>query len=108
MPWLMRDDQVLASAEIAEGRADRRRGLIGRDGLEGVLVLPVRSVHTFGMRFPIDVAFCDSEGLVLRVLSMAPNRVSRICFAADTAIEAPSGAFREWGVTVGDRLEVRP
>jgi len=107
MPWLMRDDQVLASAEVAENRAARRRGLIGRTELEGVLVLPVRSVHTFGMRFAIDVAFCDPEGTVLRVVEMRPNRVSRPCWAARTAIEAPAGAFREWGVRPGDQLEVR-
>ena len=107
MPWLMRDDQVLASAEVAEGRAARRRGLIGRTELEGVLVLPVRSVHTFGMRFAIDLAFCDPDGTVLRVVEMRPNRVSRPCWAARTAIEAPHGAFREWGVQPGDQLEVR-
>jgi len=107
MPWLMHDDRVLASAEVADGRAARRRGLLGRDGLDGVLVLPVRSVHTFGMRFPIDVAFCDGDGVVLRVVCLRPNRVTRICFAARSAVEAPQGAFREWGIVPGDRLEVR-
>ena len=107
MPWLMRDDQVLASAEIAADRAARRKGLIGRTEPDGVLVLPVRSVHTFGMRFPIDVAFCDPEGTVLRIVAMRPNRVCRPCWGARTAIEAPTGAFREWGVEPGDRLEVR-
>ncbi|SRR5690554_2036591 len=107
MPWLMHDDRVLASAEVADGRAARRRGLLGRDGLDGVLVLPVRSVHTFGMRFPIDVAFCDADGVVLRVVGLRPNRVTRVCLGARTAIEAPQGAFREWGIGPGDRLEVR-
>lgn len=107
MPWLLRDDQVLASAEVAAGRRGRRRGLIGRTDLDGVFVLPVRSVHTFGMRFPIDVAFCDGDGAVLRIVEMAPNRVSRPCWAARTAIEAPAGAFRGWEVRPGDRLEVR-
>jgi uncharacterized membrane protein (UPF0127 family) len=107
MPWLMRDDQVLASAEVAQSRADRRRGLLGRTELEGVLILPVRSVHTFGMKFPIDVAFCDAEGTVLRIVEMRPNRVSRLCWEARTAIEAPHGAFREWEVRPGDVLEVR-
>lgn len=107
MPWLLRDDQVLASAEVARDRASRRRGLIGRSSLEGVLVLPVRSVHTFGMRFPIDVAFCDADGVVLRTLTLRPRRVTRVCLAARCAIEAPAGALREWSVHPGDRLEVR-
>ena len=58
MPWLVRGDDVLAAAEVAVTRKVRRRGLIGRDHLDGVLVLrPCRQVHTFGLQFPIDVAF---------------------------------------------------
>ena len=103
----MRGDQVLASAEVAEGRAARRRGLLGRDGLDGVLVLPVRSVHTFGMRFAIEVAFCDAEGQVLRIVELPPNRVTLPVRHARSAVEAPEGAFRSWGVRPGDVLEVR-
>ena len=56
MPWLVRDGEVLASVEVAESRRDRRVGLRGRDGVDGVLRIRARSVHTVGMRFPIDVA----------------------------------------------------
>ena len=43
-------------------RASRRRGLLGRDGFEGALVLaPCRHVHTARMRFAIDVALCDAR-----------------------------------------------
>jgi uncharacterized protein len=107
MPWLMRDDQVLASAEVAADRAGRRRGLIGRRELDGVFVLRARSVHTFGVRFAIDVAFCDDDGVVTRIVTLAPNRLTRPSLGARTAIEAPAGAFREWAVNPGDRLEVR-
>ena len=60
-----------------------RAGLIGREDLEGVLVLrPCRQVHTFGMRFPIDVAFCDRYGFVLHTVTMPPRRVfaARVAF----------------------------
>ena len=107
MAWLTRDGQVLASAEVAQSRAERRRGLLGRDQMDGVFVLRARSVHTIGMSFPIDVAFCDDNGMVLRVLTVPPNRVTRPLLAARSAIEAPAGAFRAWGVLPGDRLEVR-
>ena len=51
----------------------RRRGLLGRDHVDGVLVLrPCRQVHTFGMQFPIDVAFCDRYGFVLHVSGSNP------------------------------------
>ena len=68
MAWLVRDGEVLASLEVAGSRAGRARGLLGRDGIDGVLHLPdTRSVHTFGMRFDIDVAFLDAD---LRVVKM--------------------------------------
>lgn len=107
MPWLVRDGEVLASLEEASSRAARARGLLGRDGVEGVLRLRSRSVHTFGMRFPIDVAFCDADLRVLRVLTVPRNRVTRPCWGARWAFEAEAGAFRHWGVRPGDRLEVR-
>ena len=71
MAWLVRDGDVLAAAEIAATARARRRGLLGRDGVEGALVLrPCRHVHTVGMRFPIDVAFCDADGVVLRTVTL--------------------------------------
>ena len=70
-------------------------------------VLPVRSVHTMGMRFGIDVAFCDGDGLVLRLVTMAPWHPGRVCWAARQVIEAPERSFASWGVDVGDVLEVR-
>ena len=83
MPWLVRGDDVLAAAEVAVTRGQRRRGLTGRDALDGVLVIrPCRQVHTFGMRFPIDVAFCDRYGFVLHLASIgaAPHVGAGLAF----------------------------
>ena len=108
MPWLVRGEDVLASAEVAVTRKLRRRGLFGRDSLDGVLVLrPCRQVHTVGMKFPIDVAFCDRQGFVLHVSRMRPGRVSRYVMRAYFAIEATEGAFDRWKIGVGDIIEVR-
>lgn len=107
MAWLTREGQVLASAEVASTRAQRRRGAIGRESLSGVLVIPARSVHTFGVRFALDVAFCDGDGTVIRVLRLKPNRVTMPVWKARTVIETESGAFHEWGLVEGDRLEIR-
>ena len=108
MPWLVRGGDVLASAEVAVTRKLRRRGLFGREQLDGVLVLrPCRQVHTFGMKFPIDVAFCDRYGFVLHVSHMRPGRVSRYVLRAYFAIEATGGSFERWGIGVGDIVEVR-
>lgn len=109
VPWLVTDDaRVLASADIADDRASRRRGLRGRDGLEGALVLrPCRWVHTIGMRFPIDVAFLDDQGVVVKTMHMARRRIGVPVWRADVVIEAEQGAFARWGLRVGDVIEVR-
>ncbi|HEX4867294.1 MAG TPA: DUF192 domain-containing protein [Acidimicrobiales bacterium] len=108
MSWLLRDGEVLASLEVASTRAARRKGLLGRDGIEGALLLePARSVHTFGMRFPIDVAWCDRQLRVLRTATVVPNRTTRAVLKAHSVIEAEAGSFAHWGLGVGDQLERR-
>jgi uncharacterized protein len=108
MPWLVREGDVLATAEVAGTRRARRRGLLGRVDFEGALVLrPCRHVHTLFMRFPIDVAFCDAEGVVVRMCCLRPWRVSPLVANAAFAIEAESGAFERWGLRTGDQVEVK-
>ena len=107
MPWLVCDGEVLASAEVAANRAARHRGLIGRDHIEGALVIRrCRQVHTFGMRVPIDALFCDRAGRVLRVVHVLPRRVTRPVLRARFVIEAAGGAADRWRVGMGDVLEV--
>jgi hypothetical protein len=106
--WLVRDGDVLASLEIPARARERARGLRGRDGFEGALMLrPCRQVHTFGMRFPVDVAFCDRTGVVLRVATLPAGRVSRPVWKAGFVVEARAGAFERWGLAPGDHLEIR-
>jgi uncharacterized membrane protein (UPF0127 family) len=108
VPWLVRGEDVLAAAEVAVTRRQRRAGLMGRDVLDGVLVLrPCRQVHTFGTRFPIDVAFCDRDGFVLHISTLSRKRVSRPVLRAYFAIEARAGSFDRWKVAVGDVVEIR-
>ena len=108
MAWLMRDGDVLATAEIAETRRARQRGLLGRDALDGAIVLrPCRAVHTVGMRFAIDVAFCDDTGTVLRTYSLRPWRVTRVVWRSSYVVEANAGSFERWRLRPGDRVEVR-
>jgi uncharacterized membrane protein (UPF0127 family) len=108
MSWLVRDGDVLAAAEVASSAHDRRRGLLGRESFSGALVLrPCRTVHTARMRFPIDVAFCDTEGVVLRTVTLAPWRVSPLVRKAAFVVEAEAGAFERWQLRVGDRVELR-
>jgi uncharacterized protein len=108
MAWLVRDGKVLATCEVAESIRARNRGLLGRDGIEGAILLrPARSVHTFRMRFPIDVAFVDRDLEVLRTMTLQPNRMCLPVRGAAAAIEAEAGAFATWELRPGDRLELR-
>ncbi len=108
MPWLVSDARVLASAEVADDRPTRRRGLLGREGMEGALVLrPCRWVHTIGMRFPIDVAYLDGDGTVIKTIHMRRHRIGIPVWHARLVIEAEAGAFARWGLRVGDVVEVR-
>jgi uncharacterized membrane protein (UPF0127 family) len=109
MPWLVRDDgEVLATLEVADAGRSRARGLLGRDGIEGALLLrPAKSVHTLGMRFPIDVAFVDKDMVVLRIVTMARWRLGRPVLKANAVIEAEAGAFGHWNLKVGDQLEIK-
>jgi uncharacterized membrane protein (UPF0127 family) len=108
MAWLMRDGEVLAAVEVAETTRARRRGLTHHDRIDGALVLrPCRNVHTVGMKFPIDVAFCDGDGTVLRTTTLAPWRISPVVRRSAFAIEAEAGAFDRWRLARGDRVELR-
>jgi uncharacterized membrane protein (UPF0127 family) len=108
MAWLLREGEVLAVLEVADGVAGRARGLLGRDGVEGaMLIKPARSVHTVGMRFPIDVAFCDRDMNVLDTVTMKRFRLTRPRLRARCVVEAEAGAFDRWGLRPGDRLEIK-
>ena len=108
MPWLVRDGEVLATLEIADGAHARGKGLLGRDGVEGAILLqPAKSVHTLGMRFAIDVAFLDKDMVVLRTLTMRAWRLGRPVAKAASVVEAEAGAFASWNLQVGDVLEVK-
>ncbi len=108
MAWVVRDGHVLASVEIASTFGTRLKGLLGRDGYEGALLLrPARSVHTLGMRFPIDVAHLDRDLCVVKVATMPPWRIGRPVPRSHAVLEAEAGAFASWELRVGDVLELR-
>ena len=76
--------------------------------MEGALVIaPCRWIHTIGMKFPIDVAYLDDDGVVVKTIQMQRFRVGIPVWNARSVIEAEAGAFGRWGLRVGDRIEVR-
>ena len=106
--WLVSDARVLASADVAATGAERRRGLRGRTEIDGAFVIPrCRWVHTMGMRMPIDVAFVDADGVVIKMVRMRRWRLGAPVKGADWLIEAGVGAFERWGLSVWDVVELR-
>jgi uncharacterized membrane protein (UPF0127 family) len=93
---------------IAASYRARTRGLLGRDGIEGALLLtPAGSVHTFRMRFAIDVAYLDRKFKVLAVRTMKPGRLGLPRLRARHVVEAEAGTMERWGVRPGVRVELR-
>ena len=105
------DGTVVALADLADTWWRRLRGLLGRPPLaegEGLLLVPCRAVHMLGMRYPIDVAFLDGEGLVVAVHpSLEPGARTEWHRSAEVALEVPAGTLGRAAIRPGDRLEWR-
>lgn len=104
-PIILGDRVALARSPLA-----RLRGLLNRQGLEageGLLLRPCNGVHTYFMRFAIDVVFLDSDGVVLRIeRSMRPQRMVPLVRRAKQALELPAGATAAVDLGVGSRLAI--
>lgn len=103
---------VARQVERAESFGTRLVGLLGRRGLdveEGLWIEPCDSVHTFFMRFPIDVAFVDRAGVVLRRYDeLKPWRATRLHAKARACVELAAGTLARNEIEVGTRLALVP
>ena len=93
---------------LANGWLARLRGMLARPAPhpgEGLLLTPCRSVHMYGMRFSLDIAFLDQKGEVVATYpSLAPGSRTHWHRNAAHALELSTGALEESGTTVGDVL----
>ena len=103
-----RQTEIATCAETADRGANRRKGLLGRDGLapgEGLWIVPCEAVHTFGMRFAIDLIYLDRKHRIVKTRSnVKPSRLSA-CFSAHSILELPSGVVCATQAMPGDMLE---
>jgi uncharacterized membrane protein (UPF0127 family) len=87
---------------VADTHATRAVGLLSREGLEpgeGLWIVPSRGVHTFWMRFAIDVIALDDRGVIIdRVVHLKPRRIR---LRAATGVLESSGTLEESGTRVG-------
>lgn len=103
---------IVWNGEVAGNLIGRLRGLIGRPPLQpgqGLLIKPCSGIHTFGMSFPIDLAFANAKGQIIDVASrVPPNHLGPIVWRAAYVLELPAGTIEETGTRRGDQLEVVP
>jgi uncharacterized protein len=100
---------VAAVVEAALTREVRNRGLLGRDHLaqgHALMLAPCWSVHTFFMRFPIDVIFVKRNGLVVKTRAAVPPWRLLVGLGAYATVELAAGALERTPVRAGDRLEL--
>ncbi|MBA4861153.1 DUF192 domain-containing protein [Streptomyces sp. PSKA54] len=98
---------VTVPLELATSYRARTRGLLGRDGIDGAILLsPASSVHTFRMRFAIDVACLDRNLNVLTVQTLKPGRLTLPRLRARHVLESGAGTMAGWGLRPGARVTV--
>ena len=102
--------RVIANeAYTARTLLGRLIGLIGRRNLPAGSALMIPScnqVHTFGMRFPIDVLFLNEDNVMLAAESLRPWKISKRCPGASKVVELPAGTISQSGMKPGDQLNL--
>jgi uncharacterized membrane protein (UPF0127 family) len=105
---ITRQTEIGAGIEIADTAARRNRGLLGRTGLEpgeGLWIVPCEAVHTFAMKFPLDLIYLDRNRRVVKIRgNVGPGRISG-ALRAHSVIELPTGAIAASQTQRGDILE---
>jgi uncharacterized membrane protein (UPF0127 family) len=95
--------------EVADTARLRNKGLLGRKGLEpggGLWIVPSGAVHTFFMRFPIDLVYLDRKKRVRKARSRVPAWRISGAFWAHSVVELPAGAIHQSQTVKGDRIEI--
>lgn len=105
-----RSRQVIASNVIeADTALKRMKGLLGKENLpagEALLLRPCKSVHTIGMKFPIDILFLGKGNKVVGAEEgVLPYRFSSFVLKAKCALELPAGTIASSGTELGDIIE---
>ena len=107
---LTRDVVLADAAEVADTSAKRRTGLLKYTSLapgDGLWIVPCESVHSFFMKFTIDVLYLDRQHRVKKIRpEMVPWRASA-CLTAHSVLELPAGSITRSGTQKGDQLEIK-
>jgi uncharacterized membrane protein (UPF0127 family) len=103
------DGRLLCRARVADRFGTRGIGLLTRKSLapdEGLLIKPCTSVHTWFMRFTIDVLYLDKEDVVVKATTLKPWRFSFGGKGTKNVLELAEGRIGAMGVKAGDRARI--
>lgn len=106
-----RNTVVATAADVADTSAKRRTGLLKHERLEpgdGLWITPCESVHTFFMKFPIDLVYLDKKKKVKKVRHAVPAWRLSACLTAHSILELPAGTARQTQTQAGDQLTLDP
>lgn len=102
--------ELARHVELADSLFSRMKGLLGRQSLPdgtGLWIRPCNSVHTIGMRFPIDVVFLDkSQRVVIFYENLKPFRLTAVNLGTASVVELPAGKIAAVGLKVGDSINL--
>lgn len=98
------------NAAVANTLISRIIGLLGRRELkkgEALILLPCYQIHTFFMRFPIDILFVNKKDKVIAAIcNLKPWRITPLYFTASFAAELPAGTIKTTSIQIGDILSL--
>src|SRR6266851_2805950 len=98
------------TADIADTSSTRRTGLLKHTGLapgEGLWIVPTEGIHTFGMKFAIDVVFLNKQRKILKIRPSMGKRRMALSLRAHSVLELPAGTLAATGTRAGDQLELQ-
>src|SRR6266511_5164975 len=102
--------ELAGDLKLADTALLRLKGLLGRTSLhpgEGLWIKPCKGVHTFGMKFPIDIIFLDRNNFVVSIVrDLPPNRLTPLSFKAVSVLELPSKTVEMTAAGIGDEIEI--
>lgn len=101
---------LVDDVETAESLVARLKGLLGRSSLptgHALWLRPCNGIHTFGMRFPIDVVVLDRELRVVAFVSdLLPNRLTKVYRHAASVLELPAGTLAGKPLAIGEQVVI--
>jgi hypothetical protein len=107
-----RNGRVVADTVLtAFDSESRRKGLLGRDSLASgaaLVIAPTNAIHTWFMRFPIDVAFITRDGRIVKAVQRLPAWRMSMALRGYAVIELPEGALASSDTVAGDLLALDP